>query len=124
MHGFTEIEISDKKIGIKFGLPAIRQIAEKMAKYNLITGDSYNELGIAHIIYAGYCNNCMVKDEVPSIPFSHFYDFVEQAILDKELKEKIVPVVRIFEESRFLKQALENKNGHASDEEKKRIGAK
>lgn len=121
MNGYTEIVISDHKIGLKYGLPAIRQIAEKMQKFSLITGDSYNELGIAHIIYAGYCNECVIKDIVPTLSFNIFYEFVENAITDGDLKEKIEDTIRTFEDSRFLKSAVDKKNGEATEEEKKSL---
>lgn len=116
---YTELTIADQKIGIRFGLPAIRQIGAKMQAYELFSGDSYNELGLAHILYAGYCNECVINDKVPSVPFNQFYTFVETAVEDKKAEE-IVAAIRVFEASKQLKEAVSK----VSQEQKKRAGKK
>ncbi|MEJ7738521.1 MAG: hypothetical protein WKF97_13910 [Chitinophagaceae bacterium] len=79
-NGYTQIKINNQEIGIKFASAALLQIREKV-KGNpmLFSGDELTQADVAHLIYAGYCNNCLRKDEQPSIPFEDFFDFVEQS---------------------------------------------
>lgn len=105
-NGYTTIEIAGEKIGLKFGLPAVRQISEKLSTSELISNNQYNEVGIAHIIYAGYCNWCIVKDTAKEKQFEFFYDFVEDAAINGNI-QPLQEAVKCFEESKFLKQVTE-----------------
>ena len=101
--GYTTIEINGKSIGIKFGLTAIRQIADKEAKVEFSekytdpkTGeitDTLSEIAIVHIIYAGYRNWCLTKDIEPSINFETVYEFVEDCIF----KSDIAPLKQVID---------------------------
>lgn len=66
MSNYTTYKLGDKTLGIKFGLPALRRMAESFDKYPVVDADgSYNPLGVAHIIYSGYLNNLLIKEQEP-----------------------------------------------------------
>lgn len=120
--GYTTIEIDGAKVGLKFGLPALRQLGEKDKTVPLYDNGNYSDLGIAHIIYAGYCNNQYIKDESPSIPFGKFYEFVEDCISDVEKAVSLIrPVIECFEQSKYV-APLAVKPGKEEDEAKKKSG--
>lgn len=80
-NGIAKITLQGKPVFLKFGLPALRQVGEKSALYKLTYGPEenlrYNDLGFAHVLYAGYVNECCRNDKLPEIPFSDFYDYVD-----------------------------------------------
>lgn len=122
MNGLANITINGQAVRLKFGLPAVRRIFEKMKEHPLVVvrGDKeqYNDLGIAHILYAGYLNGCMQRDELAILSFDQFYDLVEDFAADQSGKEEITAAIRAFEESRFVKPfAGETK----TDEKKSRL---
>lgn len=94
MQNFMQIKIGEKIVGLKFGLPAVRRINEMQAKYplqDLVQEDPeiklYNSLGVAHMAYAGYLNNCMVKEIEPTLTLEYFVDHFEQAFYDQDGQE-------------------------------------
>lgn len=107
MNGYIAILMDGEKIGIKFGMPAIRQFGKNLKKFELITEGAYNELGIAHILYAGYCCNCQIKYEEPEIKFEKFYEFAEEALKNEERLGVIKDVVKCFEESQYVQEVVE-----------------
>lgn len=107
MNGLAQITIDGQPVVLKFGMPALRRIVEKMQQYQLITGDQYNELGISHILYAGYVNHCAMKDIPPAMEYERFYSFVEDA--DGDVVQEIVSAIRSFEDSKHVKEAFDKK---------------
>lgn len=108
MNGVATITISGQVVRLKFGLPAVRRVFEKMAEHTLVEKrgeeERYNDLGIAHVLYAGYLNGCMLHDAAPTLSFEHFYDYIEDFADDQSGKEEIIAAIRAFEESRFVKR--------------------
>lgn len=111
MNGLAKITVDGREVVLKFGLPAIRRIMEKMLVYKLSdkTGDKevYNDLGLSHILYAGYLNGCLMRDELPEIPFESFYTLLEDAGDDKAKEAEVVKAILSFEESKKVKRAIE-----------------
>src|SRR6266550_253972 len=107
MNGLAKITIDDRDVVLKFGLPAIRRIMEKMVQYKLsdIDGEeeTYNDLGLAHILFAGYLNGCMMKDELPTLEFEAFYTLLEEASYDKAKEKQVIDAIASFEESKIVK---------------------
>lgn len=117
MNGVAKITIDGQEVVLKFGMPAIRQIAEKTLTYPLIDDDKYNDTGIAHILFAGYINGCLMYDKLPSITFDRFYELLEGAIDNENTLTEINDAIRSFEQSKFVVAAIEKqKNG---EEQKK-----
>lgn len=112
MNGLAKITFDGREVVLKFGLPAIRRIMEKMLVYKLSDMDGereiYNDLGLSHILYAGYLNGCMMRDELPSIPFETFYTLLEDSIDNKDLEAQVIAAIASFEASKLVKQSIEN----------------
>lgn len=108
MNGIAQITLDGQTVVLKFGMPAVRRIMLKMAEQELMTGDFYTELGLCHVLYAGYLNACAMKDEPAKIAFETFYAYVENSE-EGASQEEIVSAMRTFEESKFVKDALGKK---------------
>lgn len=108
MNGLAQITIDGQPVVLKFGLPALRRILEKMKSVTMITGNQYNELGITHILYAGYCNACEMKDLPIELPFEKFYEYVDGFEM-AGVKEEIANGIRQFEASKYVSGGLEKK---------------
>lgn len=110
MTGLATITISDQKVGLKFGMPALRQIYEKSARHSFLAADGrFNELGVAHVLFAGYCNYCAMKDEIPSLEFQSFYELVENIDDTEQGKAELRNALTAFEESKTVKNFMEKK---------------
>lgn len=108
MNGVAQITIGGQSIALKFGLPALRRIYEKMQEYSLVTGEMYNDLGFCHILYAGYLNACAMEDKPHTIAFMQFYAYVERSDEDDVAKE-IIAAIRSFEDSKVVKDTHKKK---------------
>lgn len=115
MQGIAAITIGGQRVGLKFGMPALRQIFEKMKQYPMVVGTKSNDIGIAHILFAGYLNFCMMKDELPVHTFEYFYDYVETIGDAEGSLEEIADALKAFEDSRFVKPIV--------DKDKKKVTA-
>lgn len=121
MAGYTQITIAGQPIGLLFGLPAIKQISDKI---NLLSGMeeiTLNIMSMVHILYAGYVNNCLANNQEPIIDFKVFYDKVEQGALNNGLAE-IEKAIKVFAGSKEVKQVEEE--GKKKLSKNKLIGTK
>lgn len=108
MNGIATITIDGKQVALKFGLPALQHVIEKAASVNIMRSDSrYNELGLSHILYGGYKNDCIRKDIPIERPFNEFYDYVEN-IFDEQLPE-LQTAITAFDESKFVQDLIKQK---------------
>lgn len=108
MQGIAAITIGGQRVGLKFGMPALRQIFEKMKQYPMVVGTKSNDIGIAHILFAGYLNFCIMKDEAPVHTFEYFYDYVETIGDAEGSLDEITDALKAFEDSRFVKPIVAN----------------
>lgn len=110
MNGLAKITVDGHQVVLKFGLPAIKRIMEKMLVYKLAdkhgNKEIYNALGLSHILYAGYLNGCLMRDELPAIPFEAFYTLLEDAPGDKDKETEVVAAIAAFEASKMVKQSI------------------
>lgn len=104
---YTTITINDQKIGLKFGMASFRYLSDKFANNKAIENNELNEIAIAHILYSGYYNNCLVKEVEPSLTFEDFVDFIEANIMDVDVVENIRAVVEVWSKNDFLKDTQE-----------------
>lgn len=113
MNGVAKLTVGGQDVVLKFGLPAIRRIMEKMLQYQLTDideetkGETYNDLGLSHVLYAGYLNGCMMRDVPTDIPFEAFYTLLEDCAEDKGKAAEVTAAIACFEESKIVKQSLE-----------------
>jgi len=108
MNGLAQITIDGQSVVLKFGLPALRQIVRSYTTTEMLVGDEYSELGITHILFAGYENGCAMENKVSAIPFKKFYEYVEQ-VDDEAVKQEIIGAMRAFEESKAVRDHLAKK---------------
>jgi hypothetical protein len=74
-----------------------------------------NLMSMVHIIYAGYLNDCMAKDQKDTLLFEDFYSLVEDAALANDLGQ-VKKAIEVFAGSKEVKE-VEVKDG---DEKKKK----
>lgn len=116
MKNYCTIFIDGQIIGIKFGIPAIRQLSDK----NILLGDSrdnYTELGLAHVLYAGYCNNNLIKGVQDEFDIYAFVEYVEDCILTKQTDD-LLNMLQVFNTSKVVKE-LVNLTQQAEENKKK-----
>lgn len=107
MNGVATITMDGTPLRLKFGLPAVRRIMEKMAERQIMNEGVYSDVGLAHILYAGYLNGCLMQDEVATIPFEQFYEHVENVRDSEAARQEVEAAIAAFTASRFVKQAKE-----------------
>jgi 5-formaminoimidazole-4-carboxamide-1-beta-D-ribofuranosyl 5'-monophosphate synthetase len=89
---YIAIDMNGQKVALKFGFEALRMVREKESKVPFYTeypsldnpGQTitvYSELAYAHIMYAGYINNQLMKNEGAVIPFESFCTLIEDLLL-------------------------------------------
>jgi hypothetical protein len=105
MNGLAHITIAGQQVGLKFGLPAVQRLMEKMGVHDMFQDGLYTELGIIHIIYAGYANYCLMHDVSETIPFEQFYEQIE-GLDNEQTKQETIKAIRAFEESKYVKKAI------------------
>jgi hypothetical protein len=114
---YTTITINNQKVGLKFGMASFRYLAEKFVEGISYTNGELNEIGLSHLLYAGYYNNCLVKDVLPDYKFEQIVDYVESNLKNESFLEEMKEVVKVWGESDFVKKAIES----TSEEPKKKI---
>jgi hypothetical protein len=104
---YTKIEIEGKTIGLKFGMASFRYLQDKMADGISFNDGIINEIGIAQILYSGYYNNCLIKEEIPSFTFEYFVDYIENNINNESFLNDIKKVIEIWSNNQFIKTSLQ-----------------
>lgn len=102
---YTTFLLGDKKLGLKFGMASFRYLQNKFTKGVAFADNDLNEIGISHIIYSGYYNNCLVKDVEPEVSFEELVEYVENNLLNEDFVNKVKEIVDIWSNSDFIKQA-------------------
>jgi len=101
---YTTITIDDKKIGIKFGMASFRYLSEKFSTGVGFDNNQLNEIGIAHIIYSGYYNNCLIKEIVPEYNLEFFVDAIEFNIKNENFLMQIQDIIKLWSDNEFIKE--------------------
>lgn len=104
---YTTILIDNKKIGLKFGMASFRYIQQKIEQGKIFNGEDLNEISIAHILYSGYYNNCIVKDINLDLTFENIIDWIENNLKDPLFMETITEVIKIWSDSDLIKSNQE-----------------
>ena len=100
---YTTIEIDGQKLGLKFGMASFRYLQSKFIDGVSFNGNDLNEIGIAHILYSGYYNNCIIKDIIPSYTFEHFVDFIENNLKNDDKVIEIKNIIELWASNDFIK---------------------
>lgn len=106
---YTTITINGTKIGLKFGMASFRYLSDKFVEGKAYTNNELNEIGIAHILYSGYYNNCLIKDVEIDNSFESFVDFIEANLTNEDVLNDIKSIIQIWSQNEFLKQKEESK---------------
>jgi|LakMenE18May11ns_1017448.scaffolds.fasta_scaffold9218476_1 hypothetical protein len=100
---YTTITINDKKVGLKFGMASFRYLSDKFVDGISFENGELNEIGVAHLVYSGYYNNCLVKGVLPEMTFENLVDYVETNILKNEFLEELKEIIKVWGESDMIK---------------------
>lgn len=121
---YTFVTIEGQKVGLKFGMASFRYLTDKFVEGISFDNNELNEIGIAHIIYSGYYNNCLVKGVLAEITFENIVDYVEKNLHNDEFLNNIKDVVKVWTESDFIKQASVAEDGKEVAKKKTSRGKK
>jgi len=121
---YIEINIGDKKIGLKFGMASYRYLSEKFKDGISFHNDQITEIGIATIIYCAYKNNCIVKELPMDITFENLVDFVEANTSNESFMSEMREVMKVWAESDFIKKTQVDNVEEDEPKKKKSRGMK
>jgi hypothetical protein len=100
---YTTITINDQKVGLKFGMASFRYLADKFKDGISFENGELNEIGVSHLVYSGYYNNCLVKGVLPEMTFENLVDYVETNIMKPEFLEQLKNIIKVWGESDMIK---------------------
>ena len=103
---YTTITINDQKVGLKFGMASFRYLSEKFIEGISFNNGELNEIGVAHLVYAGYYNNCLVKDAIPEYEFEYFVDYIEANLKNDDFLNQLKDVINIWSDSDIIKTTI------------------
>lgn len=122
---YTTITINDQKVGLKFGMASFRYLSDKFKDGISFENGELNEIGVSHLVYSGYYNNCLVKGVLPEMTFENLVDYVEVNIMKPEFLEELKNIIKVWGESDMIKsnvaatQEVEDKTKKKSSRGKK-----
>jgi hypothetical protein len=100
---YTTITINDQKVGLKFGMASFRYLSDKFKDGISFENGELNEIGVAHLVYSGYYNNCLVKGVLPELTFENLVDYIETNIMKNEFLEELKGIIKVWGESDMIK---------------------
>jgi hypothetical protein len=103
---YTTITINDQKVGLKFGMASFRYLSDKFKDGISFENGELNEIGVAHLVYSGYYNNCLVKGVLPEMTFENLVDYVETNIMKNEFLEELKGIIKVWGESDMIKSNI------------------
>jgi hypothetical protein len=103
---YTTITINDQKVALKFGMASFRYLSDKFKDGISFENGELNEIGIAHLLYSGYYNNCLVKGVLPEMTLENLVDYIEVNILKSEFLEELKKVISVWGESDMIKSSV------------------
>ena len=103
---YTTITINDQKVGLKFGMASFRYLSDKFKDGISFVNGELNEIGVAHLVYSGYYNNCLVKGILLEITFEEFVDYIEINIMKSEFLEELTNIIKICGESDMIRPSV------------------
>jgi hypothetical protein len=100
---YTTITINYQKVGLKFGMASFRYLSDKFKDGVSFENGELNEIGVSHLVYSGYYNNCLVKGVLPEMTFENLVDYVEVNIMKTEFLEELKNIIKVWGESDMIK---------------------
>ena len=104
---YTTITINKEEVGLKFGMASFRYLTDKFVDGISFDGNTINEIGISHIIYSGYYNNCLIKNEKPKYNFESIVDWIESNLRNETVLSELQEVIKICSESDIIKESTD-----------------
>ena len=102
---YCTLTINDQKVGLKFGMASFRYLSDgKFVEGKSFVNDELTEIGVAHILYSGYFNNCLVKDVEPSLTFADFVDYIEGLLMSKGDLSEMNNAISVWSSNELIKQ--------------------
>lgn len=117
---YITLTIYEEKLGLKFGMASFRYLQDKFVSGKSFVGNELNEIGIAHIIYSGYYNNCLVKEIDVKYDLEYFIDWIEKNITNQNVLDQIKSIIELWSSNEFIRQ----KEGQQTVAKKKTIRGK
>jgi hypothetical protein len=99
---YTTITIGTQTIGLKFGMASFRYLQGKLVNGKTYEDNELNEIGIAHILYSGYYNNCLVKEIDTDLKFEDFVDWIEANMTNQKVLDDIKSAMDIWATNEFI----------------------
>ena len=106
---YTKLTINNEEVGLKFGMYSARYLADKLQNGYSFSGDDITEIGIAHVIYSGYLNNCAIKDMKAELTFENVVDFVEESVNDEGKVNALASAMKVWSEAQLSKVTEDTK---------------
>jgi hypothetical protein len=100
---YTTITINNQKVGLKFGMASFRYLSDKFKDGISFENGELNEIGVSHLVYSGYYNNCLVKGVLTEMTFENLVDYVETNIMKNEFLEELKNIIKVWGESDMIK---------------------
>lgn len=97
-------------VGLRFGYPCIRWFTKATFenKEYFDGGGNLTDIGVAKLLHSAYRNECEAKEVKQDIPYTKFYDWVEERIdVGGKLSDELTIVIQIFNESTPVKKQEE-----------------
>jgi hypothetical protein len=98
-NGYTTIEISGRKVGLKFNMYAIEQFEQ-------VKGRAGNIKNFTTIIWAGLLGNAYVKQIEPELTFEDISDWVDEQILMGDESGELNRISEVFLNSQVLQATI------------------
>lgn len=109
---YCQIDIKGQKVGLKFGNYASQLFMEEIAAgRKLMIGDTLNDLGIAHVLWFGYLNNCERRKIDPVLSFEDFYDKVDESM---DNPDEVKAAMDCWSRSQVVQKAVEESKKKSS----------
>lgn len=107
----TTITLNGQSFSLRFGMASFRYLSERFVDGISFDNGNLNEIGLAHIIYSGYHNHCLVKDVKVDYPFEYFVDYIESHLKDEAFMAEVMAALSVWNESDFIKQTQNAEDG-------------
>jgi len=101
---YTTITINNDTISLRFGMASFRYLQGKLVQGKTFENNELNEIGISHILYSGYYNNCIVNEIDVKYTFADFVDWIESNLTNDDVKSDIRKAMEIWASNEIVKK--------------------
>lgn len=105
--GVISLVTGDQTFQLRFGMPANRMLMTRWAAMPNFH-EHLNEPEVAYLLYAGYVNACMARNEQPTKEFEFFYEIVEDFALNEAGTAVLTEIAACYANSKQTKKYVED----------------